>query len=169
MEDLSGSTLGWFSTLDLCFFLSRNLLCPSKTHLNFFSFLIISWPNAFWHFRSLENMLRWTAGGCVMTGAWCWQFCLFYCLKTVNMSKSNSYGHTLWIKKEKGSKKWKKKSNFKIVCIKMSLKTCFTVLFNAYDAPNTCLIIMVCDKTQLSPFSQEIYSKIWYAPLISCC
>lgn len=43
---------------------------------------------------------------------------------------------------------------------KMSLKTCFTVLFNACDAPNTPLIIMVCDKAQLSLFSQEIYSKI---------
>lgn len=76
------------------------------------------------------------------------------------MSKSNSYGHTFRIKKEKGSEKWKKNSDFKIVCVKMSLKTCFTVLFNAYDAPNTCLIIMVCDKAQLSPFSQGIDSKI---------
>lgn len=31
----------------------------------------------------------------------------------------------------------------------MSLKTCFAVLFNAYDAPNTPSIVMVYDKADL--------------------
>lgn len=59
-------------------------------------------------------------------------------------------------KGSKGLQKCKKNPSYKFVCIEMSLKTHFTVPFNAYNGPNTPLMVMVCDESQLSLFSWEI-------------